>query len=191
MHRSKILLVDDDVFILKGIGKDLESEGYQVTAAKSGKEAIRLLDQKSYDLVITDLVMDDIDGLQVLKRAKAAGSDTMVLILTGYADLASAIDALRLNADDYLLKPCDPEEIFFRVSRCLERLELRRKIKIYEKILPVCCVCKNIRDDTSDKPGRGEWRSFENYLVKKAKIDITSTYCPECFQKVKKELDEL
>jgi len=67
--------------------------------------------------------------------AKQLSADTMVIILTGYSDMTSAIDALRLNADDYLLKPCEPEEIFFRISNCVEKLGFKKKIKIYENIL--------------------------------------------------------
>jgi CheY-like chemotaxis protein len=147
MRKHHILLVDDDPFILTGIGKDLSGEGYAVTTADNGEQAIELINRTRFDLVITDLVMDRIDGIQVLKAAKTRVSETMVLILTGYGDMGSAIDALRLDADDDMLKPCEPDEMRFRVSRCFERLELARKLNLYEKMLPICCVCKKIRDD--------------------------------------------
>jgi DNA-binding NtrC family response regulator len=187
----KILLVDDDPFILTAIGKDLEIEGYQVTTAESGEKAIEWLDKNSFDLVITDLVMEEIDGIQALKKVKEVNPKTMVIILTGHGNLTSAIDALRLNADDYLLKPCEPEEMFFRVSRCLEKLEFQRKIKLYEKILPVCCQCKKIRDDRGKEPGTGTWIPVEKYIYDNAHLEITSTYCPECVQKVMEVLDSL
>ncbi len=189
MRNHSILLVDDDPIILIGIGKILENDGYDIDTAESGEIAFKMIDDKKYDLVITDLVMEQIDGIQVLKKAKQADIETMVIILTGYGGMTSAIDALRLDADDYLLKPCEPEEIFFRVSRCLEKLELKRKIKDYEKILPVCCVCKKIRDDTGKDPGTGNWMPVEKFLHNKTKLDISSGYCPECAENIEKEID--
>jgi DNA-binding response OmpR family regulator len=188
MRRFKLLLVDDDPFILTGIGKDLESEDYAVTAADSGEKALQLLARRHFDLVITDLVMGGVDGIRVLKKAKQINSDTMVIILTGYGDMSSAIDALRLHADDYLLKPCDSREIKFRVAKCLERQEFALKIRIYEKMLPICCVCKKIRDDSGREPGSGEWITVEKFIWEKAHISPTSTYCPHCARKAREEL---
>lgn len=191
MRQYRLLLVDDDPFILTGIGKDLESEEFEVNTAESGEKAVQLLEKAAFDLVITDLVMGGIDGIKVLKKAKAINPDTMVIILTGYGDMSSAIDALRLDADDYLLKPCDSAEIKFRVTKCLERLEFARKVKIYEKMLPICCVCKKIRDDGGKEPGAGEWVTIEKFVWEKAHISPTSTYCPHCAKKAMVELDLL
>lgn len=188
MRKLRILLVDDDPFILTGIGKDLAGEGYLVSTAENGEKALALITGTEFDLVITDLVMDHVDGIQVLKAAKKKNPETMVLILTGYGDMTSAIDALRLDADDYLLKPCDPDEMKFRVSRCFERLESARKLKLYESMLPVCCVCKKIRDDSGREPGTGPWMSVEKFIWEKAGIAPTSTYCPHCAEAVKKEM---
>lgn len=188
MRRANILLVDDDPFILTGIGKDLEGEGYEVTTADSGERAIGLMEKRRFDLVITDLAMDRIDGIQVLQAAKAIHPETMVLILTGYGDMGSAIDALRLDADDYLLKPCEPDEMKFRVSRCFAHLESARKLKLYERMLPICCVCKMIRDDSGRAPGTGPWMSVEKFVWEKAGIAPTSTYCPNCAAAAKKEM---
>jgi ActR/RegA family two-component response regulator len=124
----------------------------------------------------------------VLKAAKQKHPETMVLILTGYGDMTSAIDALRLDADDYLLKPCDPDEMKFRVARCFDRLESARKLKLYESMLPICCVCKKIRDDSGREPGTGPWMSVEKFVWEKAGIAPTSTYCPQCAAEIKKEI---
>ena len=133
MRKYSILLVDDDPLITKGAGGDLEGEGYEVTTAESGERAIELLEDTTFDLVITDLVMGVIDGIGVLKRTKEISPETMVMILTGFGDMATAIEALRRDADDYFLKPCEPEEMYFRVSKCIEKLELKRKIKRQEE----------------------------------------------------------
>ena len=105
MKNYSILLVDDDLLILKGISNNLKRKGYHVTEADSGERAVELLEQFSFDLVLTDLVMEQIDGIRVLKKAKELNSEIMVIILTGYGNMKSAIDALRIGADDYLTKP--------------------------------------------------------------------------------------
>jgi YesN/AraC family two-component response regulator len=188
MQKYEILLVDDDPFILQSIAPVLENEGYNVTTAANGKEAIKLLEKKNFDLVLTDLVMDPIDGIGVLKKTKELDPDTIVIILTGFGDLISAIDAIRLDADDYLLKPCETEEIPFRIASCLEKMELKRRVKVYETMLPLCCMCKSIRDDTGKEIGAGQWMPVEEYMLTKAKIGISPTYCPEC---IKKELEDI
>ena len=184
----EILLVDDEHVILDTIGPALEEKGYKVTSVDNGKAAIELIAKRNFDLVITDLVMDEPDGIEVLKNTKELSPETMVIILTGFGDMTSAIEALRSDADDYILKPCEPEEMYFRVSKCLEKLEFKRKIKIYEYILPVCYVCKKIRDASGREPGAGNWIQMENYIRNKAGVAVTSTFCPEC---AKKELDEI
>jgi YesN/AraC family two-component response regulator len=177
-----LLLVDDDPYILEGIGSGLEFNGFQVTRASSGEEAVDLLKTTVFDLVITDLVMETTDGIQVLKKAKDLYPEIQVIILTGYGDLDSAIRALRHQADDFLLKPCESQEMIFRVKNCLEKQEMSRKIRIYQKILPMCCVCKKIRDDSGRKPGSGDWVTIEHYFHEKVDLDVTSSYCPECAQ---------
>lgn len=188
MKAYKILLVDDDLFILQSISSALEQEGYHVATADNGAKAIELIEENNFDLVLTDLVMDPVDGMDVLKKTKEKNPESLVIILTGFGDLISAIEALRLDADDYLLKPCEPEELSFRISGCLEKLELKRKVKAYETIVPVCCVCKSIRDDTGKEVGTGEWMAVEEYILTKSKIAVSPTYCPEC---IKKELENL
>ncbi len=180
MNNHHLLLVDDDPFILEGIGEDLISNGYHVTRASSGKAAVELLESIKFDLVITDLVMDTTDGIQVLKKTKEINSDIQVIILTGFGDMESAIEALRSRADDFLLKPCESQEMLFRVKNCLEKQDLTRKLNLYQKILPMCCVCKKIRDDSGREPGTGEWMRIEQFIHEQAKLDITSSYCPDC-----------
>jgi len=187
MKSKSILLVDDEEIILNSLGRDLEQEKYHVSLAARGEEAIAMLREKKFDLVITDLVMDGIDGIQVLKEAKKIDSNIGVFILTGYGDMTSAIDSLRLGADDYLQKPVDTDEMLIRIDRCLERREALRKIQVYEKIIPVCCVCGMIRDDTGVDHGHGEWLRSDIYLVKKTTADVSHTYCPTCLEKSNKD----
>ena len=188
MKKYNILLVDDDDLILKSLGPALEGRGYEVATSDNGAKAIEMITGSHYDMVITDLVMTPVDGLEVLKKSKEIRPEILVIILTGFGDMGSSIDALRLDADNYMLKPCEPEELYFRVSNCFRKLELRRKIKLYEKILPVCCQCKKIRDDADREPGTGTWMAVEEYIRDRAKVDVTSSYGPECAQKLRDEI---
>ncbi|MGR3178482.1 MAG: ATP-binding protein [Candidatus Anammoxibacter sp.] len=189
-----ILAVDDDANILRLLKQELEEE-YNVVLVNSGKDAIKLLTEKPegfvFDMVITDLLMKGVDGIGVLKEAKKINQDTVVIILTAYGDLQSAIDALKLDVDDYILKPFKSETINLGITRCLEKRELKKKIKLYEKILPVCCECKKIRDDEGKAPGSGEWLSMETYLHSKTKVDVSHGHCPECHSKFKERLKEI
>ena len=182
MEKYNILLVDDDPFILEGIGADLENQGFNLTEANSGDRALELLTQNQFDLVITDLVMENVDGIQVLNKAKAINPDTMVIILTGYGNMTSAIEALRHEADDYLLKPCESAVMLHRIHQCQEKAVLRQRLQLYQKLLPMCCVCKKIRDDRQTAPGKGQWIAVEQFIHEKANLDITSSYCPDCAQ---------
>jgi hypothetical protein len=77
--------------------------------------------------------------------------------------------------------------MMFRVKNCLEKQELTRKIFLYQKILPMCCVCKKIRDDSGRQLGTGDWITIEKFIHEQADLDITSSYCPDC---AKKTMDE-
>ena len=180
MRKHNLLLVDDDPFILEGTGEDLKQNGYQVTRADSGEKAVWLLERKSFDLVITDLVMEKTDGIQVLKKTKELNPETMVIVLTGYANITFAIDALRNRADDYLLKPCESEEMIHRINQCLKKAKLSHKINYSRELLPMCCVCKKIRVRKNGTPNQDQWVSVEKFIHSKTRTDITSSYCPDC-----------
>lgn len=135
LTETSILLVDDEQLIRKSFTRDLRAEHFRVTAVAGGQEAINALEQGQYDLVITDLMMPNIDGFAVLKTAKTLSPETGVIILTGYGDMRSAIDALRLGADDFTLKPCEIDELVFRIRRCLEKRSLLQTLAQQNKLL--------------------------------------------------------
>ena len=185
MTTFSILVVDDESSIVASLARDLECRNYLVGKAVNGEEALLMLRTLSYDLVITDLVMPRVNGLEVLKRAKETSAHTGVFILTGYGDISSAIDALRLGADDYLLKPCDPDELLLRVERFMDKLQALRTLKKYEDILPICTFCKKIRDDANIVAGTGQWVSIEEFLFLKSGLRTSHGCCPECYEKHK------
>lgn len=128
MNGTSILLVDDEKLIRNSFSWELRAAGYTVTAVANGAEAIDILEKQTFDVVITDLMMPVVDGFGVLKAVKARTPQTSAIILTGYGDMRSAIDALRLGADDFTLKPCEIDEVVFRINRCLEKQNLLRTL---------------------------------------------------------------
>lgn len=181
IKRKSLLVVDDEPTILDSLARDLQYTGLKVTTASSGEEAIEKIENGFFDLVTTDLLMPGLDGFQVVKAAKQKNLQTMVIILTGYGALESAVDALRLGADDFLQKPCDTDELLYRMSNCFVKQELLRKIAWYENILPVCCYCKKIKEDRPGMPGTGNWYSLEDYFRKIKGLSVSHGCCPDCF----------
>ena len=182
MTAQKILLIDDEEIIRLSLQQDLQDEGYEVDTAEDGKPALAMF-TNGYDLIITDLMMEGVDGMTVLKKSREANPQQAVFILTGYGELDSAINALRLGAADYLLKPYNHDELLLRVKNCLENQELLKKITFYEDILPICCVCHKIRNDKGVGHGEGEWSNIEKYLHQKMGVRPSHTYCPDCYQR--------
>ena len=128
VKNNKILLVDDEESIVKSLQQDFKQEGYEITIALSGEEAIEKLRDQQFDMVLSDLAMPGVDGIAVLNEAKKVNPEMITVILTGYGDMTSAIEALRLGVDDYLLKPCDSEELLVRTSRHLAKQEAFKKV---------------------------------------------------------------
>jgi DNA-binding NtrC family response regulator len=124
----EILLVDDETISLKNVGHFLELKGFLVTTAASGNEALALLNRSHFDLVITDLKMGDVDGVQVMKTAKELHPEIEVIIVTGYATVDSAVEAMALGAFYYLSKPIKLKELHALVMRATEKTMLRREI---------------------------------------------------------------
>jgi signal transduction histidine kinase len=127
--REAVLVVDDEETIRETLSMLLSAEGFTVASAVSGEEALSLLKKQPFNLVITDLIMEGTGGIEVLKATKTFSPETGVIILTGFGDMDSAITALRLGADEYLLKPCETEELLFRINRCLEKQDLVQELR--------------------------------------------------------------
>ena len=122
---KRVLVVDDDRLIREMTRDALVQESFRVATAATGREALsRLVDEGPFDLVITDLSMREMDGLELLERVKRASPRTEVIVLTGYASLESALQAMRLGAANYLRKPVSALEITY----CVKRTLLRRRL---------------------------------------------------------------
>lgn len=124
---AHILVVDDESAIRYSITKTLQRVGYQVDSASSGEEALQMLGQKNYDVVLTDIRMPGISGVELLARVKEEAPDAIVILLTGYASLDTAVESLRLGAHDYLIKPSSSQDIRDSVTRGVERARNQRR----------------------------------------------------------------
>ena len=126
---SRVLVVDDEESVRITTAAILEQEGYEVATAESGREALASAARSHYDLVLTDLRMDDMDGLALLHELQARHPNVVTVVLTGYASIESSIDALRQGVYDYLVKPCMVEDLKRTVRRALEHREQRMQIR--------------------------------------------------------------
>ena len=118
---EKVLIVEDDAFFREIFSAILKEDGYQVDTASSGNEALAMLATNSYQLVVTDLMLQDISGLDILSRAKQMDSDIEVIVVTGYGNMESAIYALKNGARDYLVKPISHDEFKHVVRLTMEQ----------------------------------------------------------------------
>ncbi len=125
---GRILVVDDDEFVCSSLKWLLADEGYDVETASDGKTALGVLSRQSFDLVLTDLMMPDVDGLAVLRETKRVSPNTAVIILTGYGTLEAAMSALKEGAYDFLTKPCDDGEMRYKIQGALEQKHLRVRL---------------------------------------------------------------
>ncbi|MBI4601096.1 MAG: sigma-54-dependent Fis family transcriptional regulator, partial [Planctomycetes bacterium] len=121
-----ILIVDDDQNHAEGTADVLESVGYSCDIATSGKQGLEALKRRQYDLVLTDLVMADAGGLEILRQAQELNPFVAVMVFTGHGTIETAVEALKRGAVDYLVKPLDIEGLRIRVEKALERQELKR-----------------------------------------------------------------
>jgi two-component system, sensor histidine kinase and response regulator len=129
MTDGHILLVDDDESVRVTMQAVLESAGHTVTAVDGGARALALLRQVDFDLVLTDLRMEDVDGLMVLAEVQRLAPETISIMLTGYASLESAVKSLHEGAYAYLIKPCDVDELRATIDRGLERRRLTQQLR--------------------------------------------------------------
>jgi len=123
-----VLVVDDDEIVRSGLAVNLERDGYRVSTAAGGDEALACLARENADLILTDLVMDGMDGLELIRRVAARAPDLPVIVLTGHGTPANAVEALRQGAADYIQKPARPEEIAHRIRVVLDARDLRRRM---------------------------------------------------------------
>ncbi|MBI3594065.1 MAG: sigma-54-dependent Fis family transcriptional regulator [Nitrospirae bacterium] len=126
--KFRVLIVDDEEGPRRAIEAALYREkDLEIRTARSGEEALHSFDEGAFDLVLTDIRMPQMDGIDLLRRIHERSPDTLVILITGYGTLNSAIDAIRAGAYDYLTKPFKVEELCIVVDRAIEKIKLLRE----------------------------------------------------------------
>ncbi len=123
---AEVLIVDNDHSHAETVAESLQRVGFRTQVAVSGSEGARLVEERDFDAIITDLKMNDVDGLQILQRAKTAQPDTEVILLTGFGSIPSAVEAMQKGAFNYLTKPLDMGQLRAAAQRAVESTRLRR-----------------------------------------------------------------
>jgi len=129
MSTFSILLVDDEILTLNNLKRVLKKENYEVYIADSGEKALEIVETYKPHLILLDLMLPGISGLEVLKRVKESESETIVIMMTAYEILEKAVEAMKLGAYDYLLKPFKISTLITTIQRALETLSLRIQIQ--------------------------------------------------------------
>jgi len=124
---SRILVVDDETSMRQLLEITLRKEGHRVTTARSGTKAVEAFEKASYDLVISDIKMPDMSGVEVLRHVKSVAPETPVIMITAYSSAETAVDALRLGAYDYIAKPFKIDELKITIKNALEKKQLKEE----------------------------------------------------------------
>ncbi|MEM1573360.1 MAG: response regulator [Candidatus Methanomethylicaceae archaeon] len=121
--KGRILVIDDDPDIREGISEILRNSGYEVDAVETATEAIKKSEENAYHIAFIDIVLPDMNGIEVLKKLKDRIPKTRKVIITGYATLENAVEALNLGANAYLIKPVKPEDIIKITEKMMKEIE--------------------------------------------------------------------
>jgi len=126
-ENSRILVVDDELNICQSCSKILAKLDYDISYALNGYDALKMMENEPFDVILTDLKMSSLGGMEVLRRVKDAYPDTIVIVMTGYASVSSAVEVMKMGALDYLPKPFTPDELRAIVRQAVAEREIRRQ----------------------------------------------------------------
>jgi DNA-binding NtrC family response regulator len=163
---ATILIVDDESLPRKNLARLLESEDYHVYEAENGEEAIDIINKLDFDLILSDLKMPGTDGLGILRHVRNVSPQTMFILMTGYASVDSAVEAFRMGAYDYILKPVVIEDVLQKVNRLLQYKSLAWEVQILRR---------QINADSESTGLTGQSRSIEEIMEMISKVAPTSS----------------
>jgi DNA-binding NtrC family response regulator len=163
---ERILVAEDNESLREGIVGALEDEGYAVASAPNGMDAIRALESEVFHAVVSDIKLGDVSGVEILKKAKEINSETEVILMTAYATLESALQALRLGAFDYIQKPFDIVQLKHRVGTALRVQKMRGELEFFKKV--------QYRMEMGDGAPVAENPAMKEVLAKVRKVAPTS-----------------
>ncbi len=164
---NKILLIDDEPDIVRVLGISLKADGYEVIPALSGAEGLEAFSRDKPKIIITDIKMPGMNGIEVLKKIKALDPDTEVIIITGHGDIDNTIEALKYGASDFINKPVRDEALSIALKRARDKLEIKQKLKEYTTDLEkkIAAATSELRRQTS----------FQTKLIRSSNDGIVAT----------------
>ena len=202
--KRQLLVVDDEANIVDYLKQLLEDEGYPTLSACSGQEALNIIKHESINILITDIRMPKMDGIELINKVSRIEKNIQAIVLTGHGDIDTAIEIMKTGALNYLRKPINFEELLVTIEKGLAIIELREKlknktdkltqsnkklkkalseIKQLGRLLPICASCKKIRDD------KGYWNQIEAYIQANTNTVFSHGICPECCEELYGEED--
>lgn len=132
----KILIIDDEKGIRESLSSALRDEGYETTAVGNGFDAFNIMKEKNFDIVITDLVLPGMDGMEILNRVKKEYPDTIVVMITGHESVENAVEAMKSGADDYIPKPIlDHDEMLMKLAKAVEIRNIKKENRNFHRRL--------------------------------------------------------
>lgn len=166
--KAKILVIDDEKIVLKSCNRILSQEGCKVQTVLTGTEGLQKLQEESFDIVLTDLMMPEISGMEILGRIMESYPDIITIMITGYSTVQTAVEAMKLGAYDYIPKPFTPEELIEAVDKALDKKK-RDKQSVYPRVEK-----SEIRDSLHDLMGKSEsMREIYRQIKKVAPTNAT------------------
>jgi len=129
----KTLIIDDEPGIRQQLGFVLEDEGYEVYTASTGLEGLSKIESQKFDIVITDLMLPDLDGMEIVSKTKKIHPETMVVMITGHGSIEKAVEAIKAGADDYIPKPLDGDEVIMKLEKASEMKRLRDENLVFQR----------------------------------------------------------
>lgn len=153
---AKILVVDDEKTARETLADILRLEGYSITVATTGQEALEILAESPFDIMLLDIKMPGVDGMEVLRQVSEIGPNMIVILLTAHGSMESAIEALRQSVHDYLIKPSSPQEILSSVAAGLSRRsEIQHKRLLLDQLDTSIQALRDVEGVTqSSSPGK-------------------------------------
>ena len=148
---AKILIVDDESSIRRVFRDILEHEKYTVDEAADGMDALAKIEKTKYDVIIMDIKMPKMDGLETLSKIQNISADVPVIMISGHADIETAVQAVKMGAFDFISKPLDLQRILITIRNAMEKLELNTEIKVLKRkvgqnkvqeIVGGCCISR-------------------------------------------------
>ncbi len=195
MAAGTILVVDDEEIVRYSLVNILRRNDYEVDDVPSAEKALELFNEKKYHLVLTDLMLEGMGGLELLENVKVISPKTLVVVITGYGSVKTAVTALRLGVYDYLLKPCDEDELIIRVRRALEMQSYGQEQKRIQEVSTISKTTVTLSDRINTPLniilGNIEMLQISPDLKDKQKILNTLKVMEDQIFKIKEVMDKL